>query len=77
MTLKDERTRAIRYAKEFLRELLDPKQTPRVSLDIRRRARAILKHYPSDLDLMRPWDTLEPLTGEEVDKAYEESRRGK
>lgn len=46
MTMPDERTRAIRYAHNFLRDLLYKDVTPRVPKEIRERARSILKHYP-------------------------------
>ena len=46
MTLPDERRRAIEAAGEFLLALQDPKQTPRVPRVVRRRARAVLRHYP-------------------------------
>lgn len=51
MTLPDERYRAIRCARYFLYELVDPKKTPRVPKAIRNRAVSILKHYPNDYDL--------------------------
>ena len=51
MTLPDERRRAVAWAREFLLELLDPSKTPRVPLEIRMRARSILKHFPTKLDL--------------------------
>ena len=46
MTLPDERSRAIMQTRAFLRELLDPKKTPRVPRAIRHRAYYCLKHYP-------------------------------
>jgi len=46
MTMPDERTRAIRYAHDFLRDLLNPQKTPRVPREVRERARSVLKHYP-------------------------------
>lgn len=46
MTMPDERTRAIVYAQEFLHDLLDPKKTPRVPREVRRRALRVLRHYP-------------------------------
>ena len=54
MTLPDERYRAIVWTREFLRDLLDPKKTPKVPKGIRRQAYACLKHYPgtSDLDVL-------------------------
>lgn len=46
MTLPNERARSVIYAQQFLRDLLDPKLTPRVPGTIRKRALAILRHYP-------------------------------
>jgi len=48
MTLPDERYRAIVYAKQFCEDLLDPKRTPRVPRDIRRRALGVLRHFPDE-----------------------------
>lgn len=63
MTLPRERTQALHNTREFLRSLLDSKATPRVPLDIRRRARWCLKHFPSDYDLYQAskkyWDVFE------------------
>lgn len=53
MTLPDERTRAIHNTREFLRSLLDRRETPRVPMEIRLKARALLKHYPWDFDVER------------------------
>lgn len=50
-TLPDERYRAVKYAREFMRDLLDPKKTPKVPLDVRRRARSVLRHFPGDFDM--------------------------
>lgn len=47
MTLPDERTRAIVYTQRFLRELLDPKKTPKVPKHVREKAYSLLKHYPA------------------------------
>jgi hypothetical protein len=52
MTLASERENALLWAREFLRELLDPKKTPRVPREIRRRARSVLKHYPDEREYM-------------------------
>jgi hypothetical protein len=51
MTLPDERTRAVLNAQRFLRDLLDPKKTPRVPRKIRKAAGWALKHFPSSFDL--------------------------
>lgn len=51
MTLPYERRFAITNARQFLRDLLDPKATPRVPRSLRKRAWRLLKHYPSEFDM--------------------------
>lgn len=51
MTLPDERYRAVQQAERLLRELCDPKMTPRIPAGIRDRARGALRHYPSSWDM--------------------------
>lgn len=51
MTLPDERTRAVIYTRKFLRDLLQPKITPRVPREVRDRAANLLRHYPWDLHI--------------------------
>lgn len=51
MTLPDERSRAIVQTRDFLRDLLNPKKTPKVPKAIRRQAYWCLKHFPSELDI--------------------------
>ena len=46
MTTPDESFRAIRQARDFMLDLLDPRKTPRVPKVVRDRARACLRHYP-------------------------------
>ena len=46
MTLPDERYRALKWAEQFMQELLDPSKTPRVPKRIRAQARSVLRHYP-------------------------------
>lgn len=53
MTLPYERLRAVKMTEEFLKELLDPKKTPRVPKDIRRQALYCLRHYPGTWDMER------------------------
>ena len=48
MTLPDERYHSINNAREFLRDLLDPKKTPRVPRSIRTRAYWALRHFPAE-----------------------------
>ena len=47
MTVPRERTNAVIYTEKFLKDLLDPKVTPRVPRAIRQRALSLLRHYPS------------------------------
>lgn len=51
MTIPHERTRSLVYALEFLSDLLDPKKTPRIPREIRRRAGSILRHYPYEYEI--------------------------
>lgn len=46
-----ERLNSIANTRDFLRSLMDPKQTPRVPKEIRRQAYWCLRHYPWDLYL--------------------------
>lgn len=54
VTLPHERMRSLRSAEQLLCDLMDPKATPRVPREIRRRARAVLRHWPmgSQLDML-------------------------
>jgi hypothetical protein len=54
--MPDERFRAVRYAREFLYDLLDPKKTPKVPKEIRQRALRVLRHYPMESDMERAAD---------------------
>lgn len=70
MTLPDERYRAVKYTEKFLRDLCDPKVTPKVPAIIRSQASSLLKHYPSTWDMERACEAcpdvfqtrMEPLT---------------
>ncbi len=53
MTLPDERYRSVLMAQQLLRDLLDPKTTPRIPREIRDRARHCLRHYPGSWDMHR------------------------
>jgi hypothetical protein len=86
MTLPDERYRAILWAKEFCQALLDPKKTPRVPKEIRRRAYSVLRHFPDEYYLSmlaearpdiieRRGDPLDPLY--KIVKEYELSKDSK
>ena len=70
MTLPDERYRAVKWAREFMYELLDPKKTPGIPSLVRDQARAVLRHYPSDWDMQQAAEStpdvfqqqMEPVT---------------
>lgn len=51
MTIPVERKHAIRNTERFLLDLMDPKKTRRVPKELRDRARRLLKHYPTGLDM--------------------------
>lgn len=72
MTLPDERTRAILNTQQFLRNLLDPKKTPKVPREVRLDALRCLRHYPHAFELANFKKNFEPLTQEELDKIYGE-----
>ena len=46
VTLPDERYRSLKWAEQFLQDLLDPSKTPRVPKRIRQQAYSVLRHYP-------------------------------
>jgi hypothetical protein len=47
MTLPNERFNSIEQTRDFLRDLLDPKKTPKVPKAIRERAYWSLRHFPA------------------------------
>jgi hypothetical protein len=51
MTVPIERTNAVIRTEKFLISLLDPKKTPRVPLSVRRDAKSLLRHYPSEFEM--------------------------
>lgn len=57
MTLPDERYRAVLAAEQLLRDLTNPKMTPRVPGVIRDRARAVLRHFPREYDMSKAAQT--------------------
>jgi hypothetical protein len=63
MTLPNERTRSVRQAREFLRDLLDPKKTPKIPREIRKRAYRALRHFPSDMDMRYAYDGAPSVFG--------------
>jgi len=55
MTLPYEEVYALERTREFLRKLLDPKQTPRVPRAIRKEAGTCLRHYPWQSAIVSKW----------------------
>lgn len=51
MTLPNERYNAIKRTEQFLKDLMDPKATPRVPKEIRKQAYYCLRHFPGNYDL--------------------------
>lgn len=68
MTLPDERLRALKNSREFLRSLLNPKETPGVPRVIRNLAGSCLRHYPSDFDMVKASTSFKDVFGEPVFK---------
>ena len=48
MTLPCERYNSIKRTETFLRDLMDPKKTPRIPSAVRKEAYRCLKHYPGE-----------------------------
>ena len=61
MTLPNERTNAVLNVRRFLVDLLDPKKYPRVPSEVRKKASRLLKHYPTQFDMMEIEGRFEPL----------------
>jgi len=77
MTVPNERTRAVQYAHEFLKDLLYRDITPRVPKAIRERARMVLRHFPSSCDLKVASEKAPDTFGEpyEEEDYYEKKMR--
>ena len=70
MTLPDERYRAVRMARQFLQELLDPQKTPKVPAIIRSQARGVLRHYPGDYEMNRAAEASPDIFQTEMEPVY-------
>lgn len=51
MSLPFEKTNAVLQARQMLLDIMDPKQSPGIPKEVRQRARSVLKHFPSKIDL--------------------------
>ena len=81
MTLPDERYRAVVQTAKFLQSLSYSSETKRVPLAVRQEARRLLRHYPSDYDMMKTAQTSPDVFQERMEdvsrlfKVYEESQK--
>ena len=64
MTLPFERRNAVNRTQEFMRDLLDPKKTPRVPRYVREQAYRCLKHYPLEYDMERAAEQAPDVFGD-------------
>jgi len=81
MTLPDERYRAVVQTARFLQSLSYSSETKRVPLAVRQEARRLLRHYPSEYDMMKTAQTSPDIFAERMEdvtrlfKVYEESQK--
>ena len=80
MTLPDERYRAVMQTAKFLQALSFSSETKRVPLAVRQEARALLRHYPSEYDMMKTAQTSPDIFAERIEdvtrmfKYYEQKK---
>ena len=74
MTLPDERYRAVVQTQEFLVEILT---TPRVPKRIKEGARAMLRHYPSEYDMIRAAEGAPDVFAKRMDDLHKFLLKGK
>ena len=51
MTLPYQRTNAVINTRQFLFDVINPSSTPGVPKMVREKARSLLKHFPTELDM--------------------------
>jgi hypothetical protein len=67
VTIPIERVCAVEGTRQFLRKLMDPKETPKVPSKVRRMAYILIKHYPhpkvefEDIWSGKEWDEVKDL----------------
>ena len=78
MTLPSEEKQSLYSAKIFLRDLLDPKKTPKIPKKIRRRALTILRHYPHNFEITYMFNLQETYERKQCnDDSFIDIRYGK
>ena len=70
MTLADERYRSLIETRQFLRQLLSPKMTPRVPKSVRDRASDLLRHWPDDYHLEMMTVDMPKVFAKEMEPLY-------
>lgn len=70
MTMNYERCNAVNRTSEFLRDLMNPKKTPRIPKAIREEAYRCLKHYPGEYDMKRAAEQAPEIFGDWVPWEY-------
>jgi hypothetical protein len=76
MTIPIERSYALENTREFLKELLDPKKTPRIPKSIRRKAYWCLKHFPTELTIKEAQKKCPELFGGYTPKTFIDPPQG-
>lgn len=61
MTTPDERTKAVLRVERFLMDLRNPKKYPRIPKAVREEASRLLKHYPTQYNMVYIEESFEPL----------------
>jgi hypothetical protein len=83
MTLPDERYRAVVQTARFLQSLSYSSETKRIPLAIRQEARRLLRHYPSEYDMIKTAQTSSDIFAERMEdvtrmfKQYEQTKAEK
>ena len=67
MTLPDERYRAVMQTARFLQALSHSSELKRVPLAVRKEARALLRHYPSEYDMKKVSQTSADIFAERME----------
>ena len=66
MTLPYERKNAVNRTRDFLKDLLDPKATPRIPKYIREQAYRCLKHYPLPFEMEEAAEQAPQIFGDDL-----------
>lgn len=61
MTIPSERTNAVLRVERFLMDLRNPKKYPRIPKEVRQEASRLLRHYPTQYNMMYIDESFEPL----------------